>query len=93
MADDVYIHGADPDEQARLELMNGLLNEACLEELELEGHERVLDGSRDDACEHGLDAGALRRRSRRLRSLEPPPRRGDLVRPALRRRSPALGAR
>jgi serine phosphatase RsbU (regulator of sigma subunit)/SAM-dependent methyltransferase len=38
-----YIHGTDPDEQRRLSLLNGLLNEASLGALRLEGHERVLD--------------------------------------------------
>lgn len=40
---DIYIHGAQPDEQRRLSLLNRLLNEACLRELALEGGERILD--------------------------------------------------
>lgn len=43
MADDLYIHGSSPEEQARLELMNGILNERCLAELDLHGAERVLE--------------------------------------------------
>jgi len=38
-----YIHGSSPEEQARLELMNGILNERCLAELDLRGGERVLE--------------------------------------------------
>lgn len=43
MTDSAYIHGSSPDEQARLELMNGILNERCLAELALAGGERVLE--------------------------------------------------
>jgi SAM-dependent methyltransferase len=38
-----YVHGTDPAEQARLSLLNDLLNAACLRELDLRGGERVLD--------------------------------------------------
>lgn len=38
-----YIHGTLPGEQRRLSKLNGLLNEACLRELALQGGERVLD--------------------------------------------------
>ena len=38
-----YIHGTDPDEQRRLELMNVLLNSRCLPELEPRPGDRVLD--------------------------------------------------
>lgn len=38
-----YLHGVDPDEQARLSLMNGLLNVGSLRELDLQGGERILD--------------------------------------------------
>jgi ubiquinone/menaquinone biosynthesis C-methylase UbiE len=40
---DAYIHGALPEEQQRLSLLNDLLNDACLRELDLHGGERVLD--------------------------------------------------
>jgi ubiquinone/menaquinone biosynthesis C-methylase UbiE len=38
-----YIHGTDPAEQARLSLLNDLLNASCLRELALGGGERILD--------------------------------------------------
>jgi SAM-dependent methyltransferase len=38
-----YIHGTAPEEQARLALLNDLLNAACLRELALGGGERILD--------------------------------------------------
>lgn len=38
-----YIHGTAPEEQARLSLLNDLLNAGCLRELSLRGGERVLD--------------------------------------------------
>jgi len=38
-----YIHGTDPEEQARLSLLNDLLNIGSLRELELQGGERILD--------------------------------------------------
>jgi SAM-dependent methyltransferase len=38
-----YIHGTDPAEQARLSLLNDLLNASCLRELSLSGGERILD--------------------------------------------------
>jgi SAM-dependent methyltransferase len=38
-----YIHGTSPEEQARLALLNDLLNGACLRELALVGGERILD--------------------------------------------------
>jgi SAM-dependent methyltransferase len=38
-----YIHGSAPDEQRRLSVLNGILNEACLRELGLRGGERILD--------------------------------------------------
>jgi SAM-dependent methyltransferase len=38
-----YIHGASPEEQARLTLLNEVLNEGCLRELGLRGGERILD--------------------------------------------------
>jgi SAM-dependent methyltransferase len=38
-----YIHGTDPAEQARLSLLNDLLNASCLRELALAGGERILD--------------------------------------------------
>lgn len=38
-----YLHGTDPEEQARLSLLNQLLNAASLQALALSGGERVLD--------------------------------------------------
>lgn len=38
-----YIHGTDPAEQARLSLLNDLLNVGSLRELHLQGGERILD--------------------------------------------------
>jgi SAM-dependent methyltransferase len=43
MTKQTYIHGADPEEQARLGLMNDLINPACLRELVLREGDRVLD--------------------------------------------------
>ena len=38
-----YIHGTSPTEQARLSLLNSLLNESCVRELNLQGTERIID--------------------------------------------------
>lgn len=38
-----YVHGTDPAEQARLSLLNGLLNAACLREARVQPGERILD--------------------------------------------------
>jgi SAM-dependent methyltransferase len=38
-----YVHGTDPAEQARLSLLNELLNAACLREARVQPGERVLD--------------------------------------------------
>lgn len=38
-----YIHGTAPDEQARLSLLNDLLNVGSVRELRLQGGERILD--------------------------------------------------
>ncbi|MGE0363867.1 MAG: methyltransferase domain-containing protein [Vicinamibacterales bacterium] len=38
-----YLHGTAPDEQARLSLLNDLLNVGSLRELDLRGGERILD--------------------------------------------------
>jgi SAM-dependent methyltransferase len=38
-----YLHGTDPEEQARLSLLNDLLNVGSLCELHLQGGERLLD--------------------------------------------------
>jgi SAM-dependent methyltransferase len=38
-----YIHGTAPEEQARLSVLNDLLNVRCLRELDLKGGERILD--------------------------------------------------
>ncbi|MFO0585205.1 MAG: methyltransferase domain-containing protein [Anaeromyxobacter sp.] len=43
MADSRYIHGTTPEEQARLALLNDLLNGACLRELAVRPGERILD--------------------------------------------------
>jgi cyclopropane fatty-acyl-phospholipid synthase-like methyltransferase len=38
-----YIHGSSPEEQHRLSLLNGILNESCLRELNLQQGDKVLD--------------------------------------------------
>lgn len=38
-----YIHGSSPEEQHRLSLLNGILNESCLRELHLQPGQKVLD--------------------------------------------------
>src|SRR5688572_30181111 len=38
-----YIHGTAPEEQARLSVLNDLLNVGSLRELHLQGGERILD--------------------------------------------------
>jgi SAM-dependent methyltransferase len=38
-----YVHGTDPAEQARLTLLNDLLNAACLREAQVKPGERILD--------------------------------------------------
>ncbi|HZW10984.1 MAG TPA: methyltransferase domain-containing protein [Phycisphaerales bacterium] len=43
MSSDRYIHGTDPDEQARLSRLNDRLNSACLARLDLRTGMRVLD--------------------------------------------------
>jgi ubiquinone/menaquinone biosynthesis C-methylase UbiE len=43
MSDDLYIHGTDPEEQARLSRLNDRLNSACLARLDLRPGMRVLD--------------------------------------------------
>lgn len=43
MGDSRYIHGTSPEEQARLALLNDLLNGACLRELAIRPGERILD--------------------------------------------------
>jgi len=43
MGESRYIHGTDPKEQARLSLLNDLLNAACLREVAVRPGERVLD--------------------------------------------------
>jgi len=64
-----YIHGADPDEQDRLALMNRLLNEGCLAQLELRGDERVLElGAGTGAF--SADAARRLRRGGRLVAIE-----------------------
>jgi SAM-dependent methyltransferase len=43
MPDSLYIHGTAPEEQQRLSLLNGLLNDAALQRLQLVGGEKILD--------------------------------------------------
>jgi SAM-dependent methyltransferase len=43
MSDSLYIHGTAPEEQQRLSLLNGLLNDAALQRLQLAGGEKILD--------------------------------------------------
>jgi len=43
VSDSHYLHGTAPDEQARLSILNDLLNDAALREMKLAGGERVLD--------------------------------------------------
>ena len=43
MTESRYIHGTHPEEQARLALLNDLLNASCLRELAISPGERVLD--------------------------------------------------
>jgi len=38
-----YIHGSNPEEQKRLSLLNELINERCIQLLDLEGGEKVID--------------------------------------------------
>lgn len=38
-----YVHGTAPEEQRRLEILNGILNEGSLRELALKGGERIVD--------------------------------------------------
>lgn len=38
-----YLHGTDPDEQRRLTILNGVLNDASLSRAALQGGERILD--------------------------------------------------
>jgi ubiquinone/menaquinone biosynthesis C-methylase UbiE len=38
-----YIHGSTPEEQKRLSLLNELINERCLQLLDLEGGEKIID--------------------------------------------------
>lgn len=42
-SDSRYIHGTDPEEQARLSLLNDLVNASCLRELAIARGERILD--------------------------------------------------
>ena len=41
--DSRYLHGSDPEEQARLSLLNRLINKRCLDRLKLQGGEKILD--------------------------------------------------
>lgn len=42
-SDSQYIHGTSPEEQARLSLLNSLLNQACLKEMKMGEEKRILD--------------------------------------------------
>ena len=42
-SDSHYIHGTSPEEQARLSLLNDLLNKACLKEMKLNAEQKILD--------------------------------------------------
>jgi SAM-dependent methyltransferase len=42
-SESAYIHGTEPQEQARLSLLNDLLNQRTVHELNLQGGERILD--------------------------------------------------
>ncbi len=42
-SDSHYIHGTSPKEQARLSLLNDLLNKACLKEMKLSTEKKILD--------------------------------------------------
>jgi len=41
--DSHYIHGSSAEEQQRLSLLNRLMNKACLQTIQLQGDERILD--------------------------------------------------
>jgi ubiquinone/menaquinone biosynthesis C-methylase UbiE len=43
MSSSSYIHGSTPEEQKRLSLLNELINERCLQLLDLEGGEKIID--------------------------------------------------
>lgn len=43
MTDSLYLHGTDPNEQRRLSILNGLLNDAALREMKLASGEKILD--------------------------------------------------
>jgi SAM-dependent methyltransferase len=43
VSESLYLHGTEPGEQARLSILNDLLNDAALRELRLAGGERILD--------------------------------------------------
>lgn len=60
--DSRYIHGNEPEEQARLSTLNALLNVRSLDALRLRGDERILDvgsglGQLSRAMAHALDEG------------------------------------
>jgi len=38
-----YIHGSKPEEQSRLSLLNELINERCIQLMDLEGGEKIID--------------------------------------------------
>jgi len=61
-----YIHGTSPEEQERLELMNGILNARWLAELELRAGERVLEMGAGT----GIFAATLARAGARVVAIE-----------------------
>ncbi|MBM3739017.1 MAG: methyltransferase domain-containing protein [Acidobacteria bacterium] len=75
-----YIHGTEPEEQARLSLLNEILNTRCLRELALQGGERILDvgsglGQFTRAmAETGASAVAIERSPAQLARAVPHPR-------------------
>ena len=78
-----YIHGTDPDEQARLALLNDLVNTACLRELRVSRGERVLDvGSGLGQLARGMARAAGRPVVGIERSAEQSARARDLARSA-----------
>ena len=86
-----YLHGSSPKEQARLVLMNEILNRRAVEEIKLVGDERILEmgcGTGVFACAlaRGAPAGRVLAIERDARQLETAKRLGQSI-PNLRFRS------